>query len=77
MLPDASVRDVVVLAERLQAAPRVAGSGSLVRSVSAGAVEWTLFSTPAVLIAEAVRLVYESKRHGGGRVSVAAHAEAG
>ena len=75
LLPDASVRDAVALAERLQALMGAAGGGDLVRAVSAGAVEWTLYSTPAALIAEADRLVYDSKRYGGGRVTSAAQAE--
>jgi len=54
-----------------------AGGSNLVRAVSAGAVEWTLYSTPAALVAEADRLVYDSKRYGGGRVSAAARAETG
>ena len=75
LLPDAGVRDAVALAERLQGVMGLAGGGNLIRHASAGAVEWTLYSTPAALVAEADRLVYDSKRHGGGRVSAAAHAE--
>ena len=77
LLPDASVRDAVALAERLQAQMDVAGGGNLVRGVSAGAVEWTLYSTPAALIAEADRLVYDSKRYGGGRVTAGASTQMG
>lgn len=77
LLPDAGVRDAIALAERLQALMGAAGGGNLVRAVSGGAVEWTLYSTPAALVAEADRLVYDSKRYGGGRVSAAAHAETG
>lgn len=77
LLPEASASDAVALADRLQAVLRVPGGGNLVRGMSAGAVAWTPYTTAAALIAEADRLVYQSKRSGGGRVSVAAQAEAG
>jgi diguanylate cyclase (GGDEF)-like protein len=70
LLPVASVGDAVALAGRLQTAVRASGGDNLVRGLSAGAVAWAPYSTPAGLLAEADRLVYESKRVGGGRVSV-------
>lgn len=76
LLPEASVADAVALAGRLQAAVRESGGANLIRSLSAGAVAWAPYSTPAGLIAEADRLVYESKRVGGGRVSVNGRDEA-
>jgi len=72
LLPEATESDAVALAERLQTSIRQHGAGHLVRGMSAGAVAWQPYTTPARLIAEADRLVYESKRTGGARVSVAA-----
>lgn len=76
LLPEATESDAVALAERLQTAIRETGGRHLVRGMSAGAVAWHPYATPARLIAEADRLVYESKRTGGGRVTVALKAEA-
>lgn len=76
LLPEASVADAVALAGRLQGAVRASGGANLIRGLSAGAVAWAPYSTPAGLIAEADRLVYESKRVGGGRVSVNGRDEA-
>lgn len=67
--PEATEADAAALAERLNATLAVAGGIRRVGSVSAGAVAWRPYVTPAVLLAEADRLVYESKRRGGGRVS--------
>ncbi len=70
LLPEANVADAVALAERLQTEIRASKGPTLVRGLSAGAVAWVPYSTPAGLIAEADRLVYDSKRAGGGRVSI-------
>lgn len=77
LLPEATENDAVALAERLQTAIRQTGGRHLVRGMSAGAVGWKPYATAAQLIAEADRLVYESKRRGGGRVSVTQRVEAG
>lgn len=76
LLPEASVADAVALAGRLQAAVRASVGANRIRGLSAGAVAWAPYSTSAALIAEADRLVYESKRVGGGRVSVNGRDEA-
>lgn len=77
LLPEATVADAIALSERLLGAMSGIAGRYLIRGVSAGAVEWTPYVTAADLIAEADRLVYESKRRGGGRVTSAPQSSAG
>lgn len=70
VLPEATAADATALVERLQT---MVGQRSVtrgIRSVSAGVVTWRLYARIEDLLAEADGLVYESKRAGGGRVSV-------
>jgi diguanylate cyclase (GGDEF)-like protein len=71
LLPDGQATDAAVLAERILKRVRETTARDRVRSVSVGVVAWRPSSTADELLAEADRLVYESKRGGGGRMTVA------
>jgi two-component system cell cycle response regulator len=70
LLTEGTAEDAVALAKRLQQVVAQRSSSQEIRSLSAGVVEWREFLAPDGLLAEADQLVYQSKRIGGGRVSV-------
>ena len=70
LLTEGTAEDAVALAKRLQQVVAQRSSSQEIRSLSAGVVEWREFLAPDGLLAEADQLVYQSKRIGGGRISV-------
>jgi diguanylate cyclase (GGDEF)-like protein len=68
VLPEATLRDGVAVADRLNKLLSGRVSPREIRSVSSGVVMWRLYTGPDDLLAEADQLVYESKRAGGVKV---------
>jgi diguanylate cyclase (GGDEF)-like protein len=69
VLAEAEMADALALAQRLRLRLRDNTDLHRVPSASAGVVTWQLYAKVEDLLAEADRLVYESKRAGGDRVS--------
>ena len=74
LLPGARGADAAVLGERILTRLRESSDRHGVRGASAGVIAWRPYTTAEDLIAEADRLVYESKRAGGGRITTAPEA---
>ena len=70
LLSEGTTQDAVALAKRLQQVVGQRSAAQEIRSLSAGVVEWREFLAPDGLLAEADQLVYQSKRIGGGRISI-------
>jgi diguanylate cyclase (GGDEF)-like protein len=66
VLPEATLRDGIAVADRLNKMLSERTTPREIRSVSSGVVTWRLYAAPADLLTEADQLVYESKRAGGG-----------
>jgi diguanylate cyclase (GGDEF)-like protein len=77
VLPEAETQDALSLAQRLR--QRLHDNAGLrhAPSASAGVATWRLYTKVEELLAEADRLVYESKRAGGDRVSAAGVVQGG
>jgi diguanylate cyclase (GGDEF)-like protein len=70
LLPEGTAAEAAALAKRILQVVSQRSSPQEVRSVSAGVVESREFLAPEGLLAEADQLVYQSKRVGGGRISM-------
>ena len=69
VLPDAETQDALALAQRLRQRLHENTDLRHAAGASAGVVTWRLYTRVDELLAEVDRLVYESKRAGGDRVS--------
>jgi len=69
LLPDAHAAEAAALGERILRRLGESTDRLRVHSVSAGVTSWRPQATPEALVAEADRLIYDSKRRGGGRVT--------
>jgi diguanylate cyclase (GGDEF)-like protein len=70
VLPEGDAKDAVALGQRLLERVQEHSDLRSAQGISAGAVAWRLYSKVEDLLAQADRLVYESKRAGGARISV-------
>jgi diguanylate cyclase (GGDEF)-like protein len=71
VLPEAETPDALALAQRLRQRLRDNPDIRHAPGMSAGVVTWRLYAKVEELLADVDRLVYESKRAGGDRVSAA------